>query len=87
MSENKEKKATEPIKKEKSYKVTSGAFKKRNEALQKAVDAKKAGISASLEIGKKGYSILYAKCMTKSEAEETKKAIEAKKFKAEVFEQ
>ena len=40
-----------------------------------------------LAIRKTEYSLLYAEGMTKAEAEAAKKAIEAKKVKAEVSEQ
>lgn len=91
MAENKANKAAgeaqEPLKKEKAYKVTCGTIKARNEALQKAAEARKAGVNVSLTIGKAGYSLLYAEGMTKTEAEAAKKAIEAKKVNAEVSEQ
>lgn len=91
MAENKENKATgeaqEPLKKEKAYKVTCGTFKARNEALQRAAEARRAGVNVSLVIRKTEYILLYARGMTKAEAEAAKKAIEAKKVKAEVSEQ
>ena len=91
MAENKASKAAgeaqEPLKKEKTYKVTCGIFKARNEALQRAAEAKRAGVHVSLIICKTEYSLLYAEGMTKAEAEAAKKAIEAKKVNAEVSEQ
>lgn len=81
------KEAQEPLEEEKVYKVTCGTFKARNEALQKAAEARRAGVSVSLIINKTEYSLLYAGGMGKAEAEEAKKAIEAKNVKAEVFEQ
>ena len=79
--------AQEPPKTEKAYKVTCGTFKARNEALQRAAEARRAGVHVSLTICKTEYSLLYAGGMTKAEAEAAKKAIEAKKVKAEVSEQ
>ena len=91
MAENKASKtageAQEQPKKEKTYKVTCGTFKARNEALQRAAEAKRAGVHVSLKICKTEYSLLYAEGMTKAEAEATRKAIEAKKVNAEVSEQ
>ena len=91
MAENKENKASaevqEPLKTEKTYKVTCGTFKNRNEALQAAAEARKAGVNVSLVIKGAEYSLLYAENMAKAEAEAAKKAIEAKKIKAEVSEQ
>ncbi len=91
MAENKANKAAgeaqEPFKKEKTYKVTCGTFKTRNEALQRAAEARRAGVHVSLTIHKTEYSLLYAEGMTRAEAEAAKKAIEAKKVKAEVSEQ
>ncbi len=90
MAENKANRAAgeaqEPPKKEKAYKVTCGTFKARNEALQRAAEASRAGVHVSLTI-KTEYSLLYAEGMTKAEAEAAKKAIEAKKVNAEVSEQ
>ncbi len=76
--------AQEPQKNEKAYKVTCGAFKSRNEALQGAAEARRAGVPVSLAICKAEYVLLYAECMTKTEAEAAKKEIEAQKIKAEV---
>lgn len=91
MAENKASKAAgeaqEPPKTEKAYKVTCGTFKARNEALQRAAEARRAGVHVSLTICKTEYSLLYAGGMTKAEAEAAKKAIEAEKVKAEVSEQ
>lgn len=91
MAENKASKAAgeaqEPPKKEKAYKVTCGTFKARKEALQRAAEARRAGIHVSLTIHKTEYSLLYAEGMTKAEAEAAKKAIEAKKVIAEISEQ
>ena len=91
MAENKASRAAgeaqEPPKKEKAYKVTCGTFKARNEALQRAAEARRAGVHVSLTICKTEYSLLYAGGMTKAEAEAAKKAIEAEKVKAEVSEQ
>lgn len=91
MTENKagktQRDAQEHPKKEKTYKVTCGTFKAQNEALQKAVEARKAGINVSLTIKQAEYSLLYAENMTKEEAEMAKKAIEEKKIKAEISEQ
>ncbi len=91
MAENKASRAAgeaqEPPKKEKAYKVTCGTFKARNEALQRAAEAKRAGVHVSLKICKTEYSLLYAEDMTKAEAEAARKAIEAKKVNAEVSEQ
>ena len=91
MAENKASRAAgeaqEQPKKEKAYKVTCGTFKDRNEALQRAAEASRAGVHVSLTICKTEYSLLYAGGMTKAEAEAAKKAIEAKKVKAEVSEQ
>ena len=91
MAENKASRAAgeaqEPPKKEKAYKVTCGTFKTRNEALQRAAEARREGVHVSLTICKTEYSLLYAEGMTKAEAEAAKKAIEAKKVKAEVSEQ
>ena len=91
MAENKASRAAgeaqEPPKTEKAYKVTCGTFKARNEALQRAAEARRAGVHVSLTICKTEYSMLYAEGMTKAEAEAAKKAIEAKKVKAEVSEQ
>lgn len=90
MAENKASKAAgtqEPSEKEKTYKVTCGTFKARNEALQRAAEARRAGVRVSLTICKTEYNLLYAEGMTKAEAEAAKKAIEAKKVKAEVSEQ
>lgn len=91
MAENKERgaagEAQEPLKKEKAYKVTCGKFKARNEALQRAAEARMAGVPVSLAINKTEYSLLYAKGMIKAEAEAAQKAIEAKKVRAEVSEQ
>jgi hypothetical protein len=91
MKENNESKAAEEAlelsKREKTYKVTCGTLKARNEALQRAAEARRAGVPVSLTICKAKYSLLYAEGMTKAEAEEAKKAIEAKKVKAEVSEQ
>ena len=91
MAENKASKAAgeaqEPPKTEKAYKVTCGTFKARSEALQRAAEARRAGVHVSLTICKTEYSLLYAGGMTKAEAEAAKKAIEAKKVKAEVSEQ
>ncbi len=54
MAENKANKvageAQEPLKKEKTYKVTCGTFKARNEALQRAAEARRAGVNVSLAI-------------------------------------
>ncbi|MEY8519177.1 SPOR domain-containing protein [Lachnospiraceae bacterium 29-84] len=72
---------------EKVYKVTCGTFKNRNEALRRAAETRSAGVHVSLTICKTEYSLLYAEGMTKAEAEAAKKAIEAKKVKAEVSEQ
>ena len=88
MTENKlTKKTQEPLKKEKAYKVTCGTFKARNEALQRAAEAKRAGVHVSLKICKTEYSLLYAGGMTKEAAEAAKKAIKAKKINAEIAEQ
>lgn len=88
MAENKStEKAQKLTKKEQAYKVTCGTFKARNEALQRAAEARRAGVHVSLTICKTEYSLLYAGGMTKAEAEAAKKAIEAKKVKAEVSEQ
>ncbi|MCM1224075.1 MAG: hypothetical protein NC548_57445 [Lachnospiraceae bacterium] len=91
MAENKENKAAgevqESPKKAKGYKVTCGTFKARNEALQRAAEVRRAGVHVSLTISKTDYSLLYAEGMIKVDAEAVKKAIEAKKVKAEVFEQ
>ena len=91
MAENKENKAAgeaqEPPKKAKTYKVTCGTYKARNEALQRAAEARRAGVHVSLAMKKTEYSLLYAEGMTKADAEAAKKAIEAKKVKAEVSEQ
>lgn len=91
MEENKKNKETgkeqEPQKKAKTYKVTCGTYKTRNEALQRAAEAKRAGVTVSLAIKKMEYSLLYAEGMTKTDAEEVKRAIEAKKVRAEVSEQ
>ncbi len=91
MAENKTNKAAggaqETLKKEKTYKVTCGTFKARNEALQRTAEARRAGVNVSLAIKKMEYSLLYADGMTKAEAEAAKKAIEAKKVNAEVSEQ
>jgi len=91
MAENKENKAAgeaqKPLKKAKAYKVTCGTFKARNEAIQRAAEARRAGVHVSLAINKTEYSLLYAEGMTKAEAEAAKKAIEAKKVNAEVSEQ
>ena len=61
MAENKASKAAgeaqEPPKKEKTYKVTCGTFKARNEALQRAAEAKRAGVHVSLKICKTEYSL------------------------------
>ena len=77
MAENKASKAAgeaqEPPKKEKTYKVTCGTFKARNEALQRAAEAKRAGVHVSLKICKTEYSLLYAEDMTKAEAEAAKR--------------
>ena len=78
MAENKASKAAgeaqEPPKTEKAYKVTCGTFKARNEALQRAAEARRAGVHVSLTICKTEYSLLYAGGMTKAEAEAAKKA-------------
>lgn len=91
MAENKANKAAgeaqEPLKKEKTYKVTCGTFKARNEALQKAAEARRAGVYVSLAINKTEYSLLCTEGMTKAEAEAAKKVIEAKKVNAEIAEQ
>lgn len=91
MEENKENKAAgaaqELIKRDKIYKITCGTFKARDEALQKAAEARKAGVHVSLAICKTGYNLLYAEGMTKAEAEAAKKAIEAKKINAKIAEQ
>lgn len=88
MAENKANKAAqEPQKEVKGYKVTCGTFKARNEAMQRAAEARRAGVHVSLAINKTEYSLLYAEGMTKAEAEAAKKAIEAKKVNAEVSEQ
>ena len=91
MAENRANKAAgeaqEPIEMKKTYKVTCGTFKSRNEALQRAAEAKRLGINVSLIIYKAEYSLLYDKGMTKAEAEVAKKLIEAKKVKAEISEQ
>lgn len=79
--------AQDPLKKEKTYKVICGTYKARSEALQRAAEARRAGVPVSLAIKKIEYSLLYAEDMTKEEAEAAKKAIEAKKVKAEVSEQ
>ena len=55
--------------------------------MQRAAEARRAGVHVSLTICKTEYSLLYAEGMTKAEAEAAKKAIEAKKVKAEVSEQ
>jgi hypothetical protein len=55
--------------------------------LQRAAEASRVGVHVSLTICKTEYSLLYAEGMTKAEAEAAKKAIEAKKVKAEVSEQ
>lgn len=90
MAENKTNKtageAQEQPKREKA-KVTCGTFKARNEALQRAAEARKSGVHVSLIICKTGYSLLCADGMTKADAEAVKKAIEAKKVKAEISEQ
>lgn len=91
MAENKANKeageAQQTLKREKTYKVTCGTFKARNEALQRAAEARRAGVNVSLAIKKTEYSLLYAEGMTKAEAEAVKKAIEAKKVNAEISEQ
>ena len=91
MAENKTSKASgeaqELTKKEKKYKVTCGTFKDRNEALQRAAEARRAGVHVSLTIRNTEYSLIYADGMTKAEAESAKKAIEAKKVDAEISEQ
>lgn len=91
MAENKENKiageAQKLLKREMAYKVTCGTFKARDEALQKAAEARKAGVHVSLAICKTGYNLLYAEGMTKAEAEAAKKAIEAKKINAKIAEQ
>ena len=91
MAENKTNKtageAQEQPKREKAYKVTCGTFKARKEALQRAAEARRAGIHVSLTIHKTEYSLLYTEGMTKAEAEAAKKAIEAKKVIAEISEQ
>lgn len=79
--------AQEPPKKEKVYKITCGTFKTRNEALQGAAEARRAGVHVSLTICNNKYSLLYADGMTKAEAEVVKKAIEAKKVNVQVSEQ
>ena len=90
MAENKTNKtageAQEQPKGEKA-KVTCGTFKARKEALQRAAEARKSGVHVSLRICKTGYSLLCADGMTKADAEAVKKAIEAKKVKAEISEQ
>lgn len=79
--------AQKPLKKEKTYKVTCGTFKGRNEALQRAAEARRAGVHVSLTICKTEYNLLYAEGMTKAEADAAKKAIEAQKLNVEVSEQ
>lgn len=79
--------AQEPLKKEEVYKITCGTFKTRNEALQKAAEARRAGVHVSLTICNNKYSLLYADSMTKAGAEAAKKAIEAKKVDVKVSEQ
>ena len=70
MAENKTNKtageAQEQPKREKAYKVTCGTFKARKEALQRAAEARRAGIHVSLTIHKTKYSLLYAEGMTKA---------------------
>lgn len=91
MTENKASKTTRDVqehsKKESTYKVTCGTFKARNEELQKAAEARKAGINVSLTIKNAEYRLIYAENMTKAAAEAAKKAIEEKKIKAEISEQ
>lgn len=91
MAENKANKevgeAQQTLKREKIYKVTCGTFKARNEALQRAAEARRVGVNVSLAIKKTEYSLLYAEGMTKAEAEAAKKAIEGKKVNAEISEQ
>ena len=58
MAENKStEKAQKLTKKEQAYKVTCGTFKARNEALQRAAEARKSGVHVSLIICKTGYSL------------------------------
>ena len=85
--ENNAVEAQETPKQEKVYKVTCGAFKARNEALQSAAEVKRAGINAVIEIGKEGYSILCVDGVSKAMAETVRKEIEAKGIKAIVSEQ
>lgn len=79
--------ALELPEREKTYKVTCGTLKARNEALQRAAEARRAGVPVSLTICKAKYSLLYADGMTKAEAEAAKKAIEAKKIDVKIAEQ
>ncbi len=78
--------AQEPLKEEKTYKITCGIFKSRNEALEKAAEARRAGVYVSIVIKETGYCLLCAEGILKAEAEEAKKKIEAKGIKAEVSE-
>ena len=76
--------AQDALKEGRRYVVTCGAFKSRDEALQRAAEARRAGVNVSLAIGKSGYGLLYAEGMTEEEAETARKALEAKKVKAEI---
>ena len=76
--------AKDALKEGRRHKVTCGAFKSRDEALQRAAEARRAGVKVSLVIGKPGYGLLYAEGMTEEEAEAARKSLEAKKVKAEV---
>lgn len=91
MAENKANRAAEaaqePPKKAYGYKITCGTFQARNEALQRAAEARRAGVPVSLTIGKGGYTLVHAEGMSKEEADAEKREIEAKKVKAEISEQ
>lgn len=79
--------AQEPPKEKKTYKITCGTFKSRNEALERAAEARKAGIHVSIIIKKTGYCLFCVEGISKTEAEEIKKRIEGKRIKVEISEE
>ncbi len=87
MADNREKGEQAPLKKERAYKVTCGTYKSRNEALKRAAEARRAGVYVVIAACKTEYSLFFSGGMSKAAAEAAKKAIEAKKIKAEVIEQ
>lgn len=68
-----------------AYKVTCGTYKSREEALQRAVEVKKAGGSVTLAIANGGYTLTAAENLSQTEAENAKNALAKKKVEAQVI--